>query len=103
VKPGEPNAPYWTAMDDASLRTALTDIISAQVSCDITLKGRVDGDACSGKVQLSGKDLVCKDKDGWELADPTHVRLLGAACKQFQKEEVSTLFIEFPCEVIRPE
>jgi hypothetical protein len=90
-------------MDDASLRTALTDIISAQVSCDVALKGHVDGDPCSGKVTLSGKDLVCKDKDGWELADSTHVRLLGAACKAFQKEQVSTLFIEFPCEVLRPE
>jgi von Willebrand factor type A domain len=103
VKPGEPNAPYWTAMDDASLKTALTDIISAQVSCDVQLKGRVDGDPCTGKVRLSGKDLVCKDPNGWELADPTHVRLLGESCKSFQKEEVSTLFIEFPCEVIRPE
>lgn len=103
VQAGQPNAPYWTAMDDASLRTALTDIISAQVSCDVALKGRVDGDPCTGKVQLSGKDLACNDKNGWELADPMHVRLLGTACAQFQKEEVSTLFIEFPCEVLRPE
>jgi hypothetical protein len=102
VKPGDPSAPYWTAMDDASLKSALTDIISAQVSCDVQLNGRVDGDPCTGKVQLSGRDLVCKDPNGWELADPTHVRLLGDSCKAFLKEEVSTLFIEFPCEVIRP-
>jgi hypothetical protein len=100
---GQPNAPFWTAMDDASLKSALTDIISAQVSCDVELKGHVDGDPCSGTVTLSGKDLVCKDKDGWELPDSSHVRLLGTSCNTFQKEEVSTLHVEFPCEALRPD
>ncbi|HKU37439.1 MAG TPA: vWA domain-containing protein [Polyangiales bacterium] len=99
---GQPNAPYWTATDDQTLRTALMDIISAQISCDIALKGRVEGDACSGTVELSGKTLICKSPDGWELLDPTHVRLLGAACSEFRKDEVSTLHVTFPCEVIRP-
>ena len=97
------NAPYWTAQDDQTLRTALTDIIGAQVSCDITLKGRVDGDPCTGTVTLSGRKRVCKDPDGWELVDPTHVRLLGASCDEFKREEVSTLYVTFPCEVLRPE
>lgn len=100
---GQTNAPYWTAMDDASLKSALTDIISAQVSCEVELKGHVEGDPCSGEVMLSGRDLICKDKDGWELADPSHVRLLGTACTAFQKEEVSTLHVEFPCEALRPD
>jgi hypothetical protein len=100
---GQANAPYWTAMDDASLKLALTDIISAQVSCDVELKGHVEGDPCSGKVMLSGRDLTCKDPNGWQLSDPSHVRLLGTACSEFQKEEVSTLHVEFPCEALRPD
>ncbi|HKP58265.1 MAG TPA: vWA domain-containing protein [Polyangiales bacterium] len=99
-KAGEPNAPYWTAGDDMSLRNALMDIIGAQVSCDIALKGRVEGDACSGTVALSGAPLGCKNPDGWELVDPMHVRLLGKACADFKKQEVSTLNITFPCAAV---
>ncbi len=94
------NAPYWTADDDQTLRTALTDIIGAQVSCDVELKGRVEGDPCAGTVSLSGRALGCKDKDGWELTDPSHVRLLGQACDMFKREEVSTLNISFPCAAV---
>jgi hypothetical protein len=100
---GAPNAPYWTAMDDASLKSALTDIIGAQISCEVELKGHVDGDPCSGKVMLSGRDLICKDQNGWELADESHVRLLGTACDAFKKEQVSTLYVEFPCAALRPD
>jgi hypothetical protein len=102
-KAGEPNAPFWVAGDDQSLRNALMDIIGAQVSCDVTLKGKVEGDACLGTVMLSGQDLKCKDKDGWELVDASHVRLLGKACDSFKKEEVSTLHISFPCATLVPE
>lgn len=97
------NAPYWTADDDQTLRTALTDIIGAQVSCDIALKGAVEGDPCAGTVTLSGRRRDCKDKDGWELIDSTHVRLLGASCEEFKREEVSTLRITFPCSAVRLE
>jgi hypothetical protein len=99
-KAGEPNAPYWTAGDDQSLRSALMDIIGAQISCDIALKGHVEADACSGTVTLSGTRLSCKNADGWELVDPSHVRLLGKACAEFKKQEVSTLDISFPCAAV---
>jgi hypothetical protein len=52
---------------------------------------------------LSGQDLECKDKDGWELVDASHVRLLGKACESFKTEEVSTLHISFPCATLIPE
>lgn len=103
VQAGQPNAPYWTATDDASLKTALTEILSMQVSCDVTLKGHVEGNPCAGKVQLSGLDLGCNDANGWQLVDDSHLRLLGTACKTFQKDEVATLHVEFPCEALRPE
>ena len=98
--PAGQNAPYWTADDDASLRTALMDIIGAQISCDIELKGRVEGDACAGTVSLSGQSLACKNADGWELVDPSHIRLLGKACDSFKREESSTLSVTFPCAAV---
>jgi von Willebrand factor type A domain len=98
--PGEPAAPFWTADDDASLRDALMEIISAQVSCDVKLKGKVEGDACQGTVRLNGKLLECNKPDGWELVDATNVRLVGAACTEFRSSELSMLDVTFPCGVV---
>jgi len=98
--PAGQNAPFWTAEDDASLRLALMDIIGAAISCEIELKGRVEGEACSGTVSLRGQTLACKDPDGWELVDPTHIRLLGKACESFRKQEASTLSVTFPCAAV---
>lgn len=97
---GEPDAPFWTADDDASLRDALMEIISAQVSCDVKLKGKVEGDACQGTVRLNGKLLGCNEPDGWQLVDPTSVRLVGAACSEFRSSELSMLDVSFPCGVV---
>lgn len=98
--PGDPDAPFWTADDDASLRAALMEIISAQVSCDVKLKGKVEGDACQGTVRLNGKLLGCNEPDGWQLVDPTNVRLVGAACSEFRSSELSMLDVSFPCGVV---
>jgi hypothetical protein len=101
-KPGEPNAPYWRAGDDATLRSALTEIIGAQVSCDVTLKGAVQsdgGDPCDGHVELNNVPLDCKGKDGWQLVDPTHIRLLGKACSDFKTQPMALVNARFPCSV----
>jgi hypothetical protein len=93
-------APYWNAGDDASLRSALTEIIGAQVSCDVTLQGMVQGgNPCEGTVELNGQKLECKGKDGWELADPKHLRLLGKACSDFKTLKNAMIHARFPCGV----
>ena len=97
---GAANAPYWTAGDDATLRDALTEIISGQVSCDVMLKGEVQGgDACDGSVTLNGVKLECKGDDGWELTDPNHIRLLGKACNDFKTQKSAMVHATFPCTV----
>ena len=86
--------------DDASLRQALTDIIGAQVSCDVTLQGSVQsGDPCGATVELNSQKLGCKDKDGWELIDPKHIRLLGKACSDFKTVSNAQVHARFPCDV----
>ena len=98
-KPEDP-APYWTAGDDASLRAALTEIIGAQVSCEVALQGTLQGgDACEGPVELNAQTLECKGKDGWELADPKHLRLLGKACTDFKTLKNALIRARFPCGV----
>jgi hypothetical protein len=99
-KMGDANAPYWNAGDDATLRTALTEIIGAQVSCDVTLQGSVAaGNPCEGSVELNGVKLECKGKDGWELSDPKHIRLLGKACSDFKTQKTAQVHATFPCSV----
>jgi len=93
-------APFWRAGDDESLRQALTEIIGSQVSCDLTLNGRVEsGDPCSGKVSLNSVELACDDEDGWELADPNHIRLRGRACSDWKTLRNAQINAQFPCDV----
>lgn len=93
-------APFWRAGDDASLRQALTEIIGSQVSCDVALNGRVEsGDPCSGKVSLNSVELACDDENGWELADPNHIRLRGRACSDWKTLRNALIDAQFPCDV----
>jgi hypothetical protein len=99
-KAGDPNAPYWKAGDDASLRQALTDIIGAQISCDVTLKGSLqNGNECDGTVELNGKKLDCNGNDGWKLKDPNHISLMGKACSDFKTLSNALVSARFPCSV----
>jgi Mg-chelatase subunit ChlD len=93
-------APYWRAGDDASLREALTEIIGAQVSCEVALEGSVQsGDPCLATVELNSTALACNDGDGWELADENHIRLLGKACSDWKTLSNAALRARFPCDV----
>lgn len=98
--PGDEPAEYWVAGDDQSLRTALTDIVGGQLGCEVALNGRVEsGDPCLGEVVLNGDELGCGEPDGWELVDPRHIRLLGAACERLKSDSTVMLDVSFPCEV----
>jgi hypothetical protein len=95
---GEPDAEYWTAGDDASLRDALTSIVSSQLSCKIALNGSVaDGTECDGTVTLNGGDLECNGKNGWKLVDPKHIELVGDACDDLKSSADVLLDVTFPC------
>lgn len=94
-------APYWTAGDDKTLRDALTQIIGAQVSCDVKLEGTLTGgNACDGTVELNSQKLACNGTDGWVLlADGMHIRLQGKACADFKQLRTAKVFARFPCSV----
>src|SRR5690606_13373876 len=58
---GAPDAPYWVAGDDIGLRNALRTIIAGEVSCTLSLEGRIDPErACEGRVAMTGRgELEC--------------------------------------------
>ncbi len=101
--PGDPDAEYWRAGDDQTLRAALTEIVGGQLGCEIQLNGRVpEGMACRGTVELNGDPLGCDDPNGWELLDEQHIRLLGTACDELKASDDVYLDVSFPCGVVGP-
>jgi hypothetical protein len=98
--PGDADAEYWEVGDDASLRDALMEIVSAQLGCEVQLSGSVaSGDACEGTVELNGDKLECDDENGWELSTPRTIRLLGSACDTLKTDPNVVLEVTFPCTV----
>ncbi len=100
--PGDPDAPYWVAGDDDGLRSALLEIIGGQLSCVVTLNGRIQDltQACSATVMLNGSSIDCDDPNGWHVIDETHIELTGDACTTLQSGPGVTLTASFPCDVI---
>jgi hypothetical protein len=73
--------------------------VGGQLGCEIQLSGKVSGNACLGKVMLNGDPLECDDKNGWELVDEQHIRLLGDACDELKASDDVYLDVSFPCDV----
>lgn len=94
-------SPYFEADDVASLAEAMRTIVRGEVSCTLTLEGRIDPSvACEGEVRLDGVALPCADPDGWRAVDETHIELLGQSCDALLENERSALQASFPCTVI---
>lgn len=100
--PGDDDAPFFVAGDDAGLRSALGAIVGGALSCEVTLDGRIEDleDACLGEVRLNGRLLTCDDPDGWRVLDATRIEVLGAACTELTDSPGVTLTASFPCDVI---
>lgn len=96
----DPDAQYWNATDDTTLRAAIEEIVGQQLSCDIELDGKVEGgDPCDGEVLLNGEKLACSTKSGFSLLDASHIRLHGQACEDLQSLPHAQLHVTFPCSV----
>lgn len=92
----EPNTPE-------ELAASLELLIGGAVGCDVALNGTVEeANACTGTVTLNGREVSCKDPNGWVLADPRHVRLQGASCEELKRTQSATVAAKFPCGVFQP-
>lgn len=97
---GGADAPYWTAEDDATLRDALSTIVTTTLSCEVDLNGAIDVEmACAGQVRLNGTPITCNDPNGWVIVDDNTILLQGSSCELAQAGSV-TLDATFPCEVV---
>lgn len=100
VQPGQPDAPYYTANDPASLQAAFNTIINGVLSCDLTITGgTIDTtQAADGVVVLDGVTLVYGVD--WILVDGTTIRLIGDACTALTTSPNPTVDASFPCGAV---
>ena len=99
-----PGAKVFYPDNSAELATTLSDLIAAQLSCEVTLDGNgvMPGKECMGSVTINGTQLACDGPDGWRLKDPQHIELLGGACDTFKASASAQLLVNFPCEGVQP-
>lgn len=97
---GSDNAPFYEALDQASLVSAFESIIEGARSCVFALEGEVvPGAAGQGDVRLDGQPLAYGDANGWTLNSATELEILGDACDAIQSggHEVTATF---PCGAV---
>jgi len=89
-------APFFTANNPAALTTALNQIISGILSCDLTLTGNIDpNQAAMGTVIVNGMMLMYGTD--WTLVNGNIIRLLGQACTNFKNSTNPMVSASFPC------
>jgi len=100
ARDGGQAAPLYVPNDPEQLAQQLSELISLNVSCEVTLNGTVDEQrAMEGMVALNGELLDYGDADGWTLVDERTIRAEGVACERFKTESTAYLEASFPCEV----
>jgi hypothetical protein len=76
-------------------------IISANVSCDVTVKGSIkQGSECNGKIEINGVPVPCNSDNGWRLKDSKTITVTGTACDMYKADKLSVLHADFPCDAI---
>jgi hypothetical protein len=93
----------FTAQTTTELQTALGQILTSIVSCDVALSGTVvAGQECQGMVDVDGTPVACDDPNGWKLKDPSTIELVGTACTNLKAHADDVVHARFPCRAFTP-
>ncbi|MFV8751749.1 vWA domain-containing protein [Nannocystaceae bacterium ST9] len=96
VQMGEPDVPFYLALDPAALQAAFEDILAGVRSCKLSLEDPLsDEQAANCSVIVNGDEVPYAGADGWVL-DNGDVELQGAACDALQAQ-TSSVSMECPC------
>ena len=100
VAPGNPDAPYYQALDQQSLVDAFRDIISGVRECTLSLEEALVPSRADDCVFTINDAVVDYDEaNGWHLASPTEVELTGSTCDAIQEGAV-TIQMECDCDAL---
>jgi len=93
----------FTPQTAADLQTALQQVLTSSISCDIALQGTVAaGQECTGTVTVDGHVVACDDPNGWKLKDPGTIEFVGTACTSLQANPQAAVKATFPCASFMP-
>ena len=96
VQMGDPNAPFYLALDQAALVDAFQDILAGVRSCQLDLDTPLTAeDAATCSVEVNGTIVPLDDPNGWQLNTDTEIELLGTACDALQ---TGTSSVQMECE-----
>jgi hypothetical protein len=96
VQAGDPDAPFYLALDPVALQDAFEDILAGVRSCKLSVMDPLtDAQAATCSVIVNGSEVPYQDADGWTL-DMGDVELQGAACDALQAQ-TSSVQMECPC------
>lgn len=99
AQPGDPDVPFYLALDQAALVDAFSDILAGVRSCQLDLDTPLtDADAANCSVEVNGTVVPLGDANGWQLNNPNEVELLGSACDALQTG-TSSVQMECACGV----
>ncbi len=92
------DAPFYEPNDQAELAAAFDSIIGMVLSCVLTVDGSIpSSNPTAGVVTLDGDEVRFGDPNGWEYANPTTIRLVGASCDKVKAGGDHVVTIEIPC------
>lgn len=96
VEPGDPDAVYHQALDQASLLDAFSQIIAGVRECTVELDIPLVPEAVDHcQVTINGEPVPHDEMNGWRLDGPQLVELVGEACDAIQDGEI---VIEMNCD-----
>jgi hypothetical protein len=99
VQQGDPDAPYYQALDQTALIDAFEQILAGVRSCQLDLMTPLTAeDAMGCTIEVNGDPIGFGDPNGWQLNTSTEVELLGAACDALQ-QGTSSVQMECACDV----
>lgn len=97
---GTGKPPFIPVNKDELIKT-FDDIISANVSCEVTVHGSIkQGSECNGIIEINGTAVPCNSDNGWRLKDSKTIVITGTACEMYRADKLSILHADFPCDAI---
>jgi len=87
------------------LTNQLRSVIAGVKSCRFDLQGEIEvvlDRAGEGKVFVQDVEVPydATGTNGWHMASPTEVELVGQACIDWQTPEKTKIHFDFPCEIV---
>jgi hypothetical protein len=90
------------ATNVADLTSKIATALSTVKSCSFDLQGKIKVDlahASAGRVSIDGTPVPYDAMNGWTMASPTQLDLVGTSCQEWRSMGMNISF-KFPCEII---